>query len=223
MDISTFTKKGTRLIALITASRHYIRVVAFAVFGAALGALLMQYAYPHLVIERAVSIPQEEVVTTEEPSLPREWPVRLRIPSIAVDAPFEKPLELNPDGTIMVPELFDTVGWYKLGASPGEKGTASILGHVDSIDGAAVFYSLGQLEPGDRIYVDRADGTTAQFEVEYLERYKQSEFPNEKVYGMTDYPSLRLITCSGTYNKGAMRYSHNAVVYARLAPSNGGE
>jgi hypothetical protein len=211
--------KGKTTEQTNSATRHYVRVVAFVVFSISLASYLMYEAYPRLTIEyRAPRL--TEVATTTVPregySLHREWPTRLRIPKIAVDAEFEAPLELNPDGTIMVPKYFDTVGWYKLGASPGEKGTASILGHVDSVDGAEVFYHLGELAPGDRIYVDRRDGTTAEFEVEYLERYKQSEFPNERVYGMTDYPSLRLITCSGTYDHGTLRYSHNAVVFARL-------
>lgn len=201
------------------ATRHYVRVVAFVVFGIALGAYLMLEFYPRVVVERVTpdeSIATSTVVEDEIASLPREWPTELRIPTLNIDTTFEAPLALNPDGTIMVPEFYDTVGWYKLGASPGEKGTASILGHVDSVDGAAVFYHLGQLKPNDRIFVTRADGTVAEFAVEYLERYKQSEFPNEKVYGMTDYPSLRLITCSGTYDRGVARYTHNLVVYARL-------
>jgi Sortase domain len=198
-------------------TRHYVRVVAFVVFGLSLGAYLMLKMYPHLLVAKTpepipvLPEPIEEVFT-----LPREWPVALRIPKLSIDTTFESPLELNPDGTIMVPESYEQVGWYKLGAAPGEKGTASILGHVDSYEGAAVFYHLGQLEPGDRIFVKRADGTEAEFEVEYYERYKQSEFPNEKVYAPTSYSSLRLITCSGTYDKGEARYTHNLVVYARL-------
>jgi LPXTG-site transpeptidase (sortase) family protein len=198
-------------------TRHYVRVVAFVVFGLSLGAYLMFEMYPHLLITRT----PEPLLVEPEPApevftLPREWPVALRIPKLSIDTTFESPLELNPDGTIMVPESYEQVGWYKLGAAPGEKGTASILGHVDSYEGAAVFYHLGQLEQGDRIYVERADGTEAEFEVEYYERYKQSEFPNEKVYAPTSYASLRLITCSGTYDKGEARYTHNLVVYAKL-------
>lgn len=204
-------------------SRHYVLVVACVVFGISLCAFLMLHAYPHLLIEvkeigedrRDVDTPT--LVREETLELPRSLPVRLRVPAIGIDAAFETPLSLNRDGTIGVPHAFDTVGWYQGGAAPGERGTASILGHVDSYAGAAVFYSIGQIKPGDRIFIDRADGTTAEFVMEYLERYKQSEFPTEKVYGMTEYPSLRLITCSGTYDKEILRYTHNTVVYARLS------
>ena len=198
--------------------RHYVHVVAFVVFGACLGVLLMLQAYPYLEVRRA--LPTEEPVTVvpiETPyALSRAFPTHIRIPEISVDVAFGEPLGLNADQSISVPKTFDTVGWYKLGAAPGEVGTAAILGHVDSYQGPAVFYSLGQLAPGDSIFVARADGTEAEFEVEYLERYKQEEFPTEKVYTPTSYPSLRLITCSGIYQKGEQRYTHNLVVYARL-------
>lgn len=204
-------------------TRHYVRVVALVVFSASLCAFLILEAYPQLLLHKASTqalgteiLEAETPVSKEVYALPRELPVRLRIPALHIDTAFETPLGLNDDGTISVPKSYENVGWYKLSASPGEVGTASILGHVDSYMGAAVFYSLGQLKSGDRVYVMRADGTEAEFEVEYLERYKQSEFPPEKVYGATPYPSLRLITCSGTYEKGIARYTHNLVVYGKL-------
>ncbi len=210
---------------LVPTKRYYVSVVAFVVFGVSLGALLMLEAYPYLEVrhtlpvEEQITIDSGEVTTTPSDTsyaLPREFPVHIRIPKISVDAAFGEPLGLNADQSISVPKVFDTVGWYKLGAAPGEIGTAAILGHVDSYKGPAVFYSLGQLAPGDEIYITRADGSEATFVVEYYERYPQDEFPAEKVYTPTSYASLRLITCSGIYKKGEQRYTHNLVVYARL-------
>lgn len=205
-------------------TRHYLRVVAFAVV---LGGFLMlgfinRSAWFDFLNQKDAYEPENLVATSSELySLPRALPTQLRIPKINVDTTFEAPLELNADQTIQVPKSYDKVGWYKLGAAPGEAGTASILGHVDSYEGAEVFYHLGQLEPGDMVYVDRLDGTTATFIVEASERYSQDNFPAEKVYSMTDYPSLRLITCTGTYDHGEQRYSHNLVVFAKLV--EGGE
>ena len=199
-------------------TRHYLRVVAFAVFGMCLGALLMLEAYPYLEVKRVPIVAES---STQEPTttpyaLNRALPTRIQIPKIFVDTTFEAPLGLNDDQTIIVPKSFEKVGWYKLGAAPGEIGTAAILGHVDSFEGPAVFFALGQLSQGDSIFVTRADGTEAEFAVEYFERYAQEEFPTEKVYTPTSYASLRLITCAGTFIKGKQRYTHNLVVYARL-------
>lgn len=209
-----------RLIKLrehISAIRHSIRVVAFVVLSVSLGTLLMIHVYPRLLVMHRET-PHTVVERESDVSLSREAPVRLRIPRLGIDAAFETPLTLLPDGSLNVPGGYDTVGWYGGGAAPGEKGTAAVLGHVDSIRGPAVFFSLGQLVPGDQIYIDRADGTVATFAVLYFERYTQDNFPTEKVYGMTEYPSLRLITCSGVYDTESLRYSHNTVVYAQFIP-----
>ena len=143
-------------------------------------------------------------------------PTRLRIPKINIDTVFVSPLELETNGEVAVPNSYTEVGWYKHSPTPGELGPSVILGHVDSYTGPAVFFYLGQLKEGDDIFVDREDGSTAQFKVVSLERPKQSEFPTERVYGNIDHAGLRLITCTGIYVKGKQRYTNNLIVYARL-------
>jgi hypothetical protein len=125
--------------------------------------------------------------------LPESIPVRLRIPAIYVDAGFVE-LGLNADKTIEVPKSYEEVGWYTYGPTPGEMGPAIILGHVDSYKGPAVFFGLGGLKVGDTIEIERADGKTAIFGVDKLERYERSDFPRALVYGDLDYAGLRLIT-----------------------------
>lgn len=202
--------------------RHYARVVAFAALGFSIGALSMLLMYPRIAdFVGTVTVPAqnedvEVATTTDVVSLSRSLPTSIRIPKVFLETTFERSLGLNADQTVEVPDSYDKVGWYRLGAAPGEVGTAVILGHVDSYKGPAVFYSLGQLKSGDQIFIAREDGTEAVFEVEYSERYDQEGFPSEQVYGKTEYPSLRLITCTGTYDRGVQRYSHNLVVYARL-------
>lgn len=198
-------------------NRHYMRVVAFAVLGAVLGWVL----FGELIHAPRVIAPNEpsEVssgLDADVFTLPKAYPERLRIPAIELDTTFEGSLGLNADQTVEVPDSFEAVGWYKYGPTPGELGPAVILGHVDSYEGPAVFWSLGQLEKGDEIFVERDDGTTATFTVERLERHPQSGFPTAKVYGDLDYAGLRLITCSGTFDKGVQEYSHNLIVFAKL-------
>jgi Sortase domain len=165
-------------------------------------------------------ITSEEVAASIAPTsttlLPRSLPVSLSIPALALTTTFGSPLGVLPSGEVAVPKDPDVIGWYEHGPTPGEIGPAVVLGHVDSYLGPAVFFSLGQLKPGDLIEITRADGTIAQFQVSHLTRYEQSEFPTEAVYGNIPYAGLRLITCSGVYERGKERYTHNLVVYARL-------
>ncbi|MCI0619893.1 class F sortase [Candidatus Wolfebacteria bacterium] len=148
-------------------------------------------------------------------TLSESAPVRLSIPKINVDAPFVS-LGVDENREIEIPKGYEEVGWYEHGPTPGELGPAIVLGHVDSYEGAAVFYLLGQLEPGDVVDVTRANGTVAHFRVDKLERYLQTDFPTSLVYGDIDHAGLRLITCSGSYDRNLLRYDKNLIVYASL-------
>lgn len=211
-----------------TATRHYVRIVAFVVLGASVGAFLMlmveRYSYmfdTRFFFDYPPTNTSEEIATTSVYALPRSSPISLHIAKLNLTVDFEESLGLNADKTIQVPRTYDKVGWYKYGSTPGEIGPAVILGHVDSYKGPAVFFSLGQLASGDLVDITREDGSIATFKVTKLERYSQDEFPTELVYGPTSNPSLRLITCSGVYDHGTLKYSHNLVVYAELVnPEN---
>jgi LPXTG-site transpeptidase (sortase) family protein len=115
------------------------------------------------------------------------------------------------------PEDFARAGWFTRGPVPGETGPAVIAGHVDSADGPAVFFRLAELEDGDDVLVDRADGTTVRFTVTSVDRYPKDEFPTEQVYGPTPRAELRLITCGGEFDADARSYRDNVVVSAVLA------
>jgi LPXTG-site transpeptidase (sortase) family protein len=125
-------------------------------------------------------------------------------------------LGLDEDtGELQVPAGYDEVGWYIYSPTPGEPGPAVILGHVDSYTGPAIFYSLGQLENGDQIAVQNNIGETHMFEVYKQTYYDQDNFATDEVYGNTSGPELRLITCSGEYDREAKRYTENLVIYAK--------
>jgi sortase (surface protein transpeptidase) len=157
----------------------------------------------------------EEVVLQGE-VMASSTPVRLRIPEINVDVPFSNPLGLDAGGVVEVPEGYEEVGWYKYGPTPGALGPAVVLGHVDSYTGPAVFFYLGQIKEGSDIYIDRQDGSTAHFKVTKMSRHNQNDFPTREVYGDLPYAGLRLITCTGIYDRENKRYTHNLIVYAKL-------
>jgi sortase (surface protein transpeptidase) len=133
-----------------------------------------------------------------------------------VNAPIG-PLGLDADGALEVPTDFEATGWYVDGPEPGETGPSVIAGHVDDWTGPAVFHRLGALGPGDDIAVDRADGSTAMFTVRAVEEHSKDDFPTQRVYGGTDAPVLRLITCGGAFDEDARSYLGNVIVFADLA------
>ncbi len=150
--------------------------------------------------------------------LRRSMPVAVNIPAIGVHS---KLLHLgdNSDGTIQVPSLTTQDGqaaWYKYSPTPGQAGTSLIEGHVDSYQGAAVFFRLGALHPGDSIDVRLADGITAVFRVTGVRQYLKSRFPAKTIYGATGFAALHLITCGGVFDYTTRSYLSSTVVFASL-------
>jgi hypothetical protein len=143
-------------------------------------------------------------------------PVRLRIPAAGVDTALEK-LGRAADRTIALPSRPERAGWFDGGPRPGQPGPAVIIGHVDWDHSPAVFFRLAQLGRGDRVLVDRADGSTAAFRVTRLRQVPKTDFPTGQVYAPDLAPSLRLITCGGSFDRGAGSYRDNVIVYAAPA------
>ncbi len=149
--------------------------------------------------------------------LARSIPVSISIPGIDVDAPVMQ-VGLNADGTVQVPPLdaHDLAGWYRYGPTPGQRGAAVILGHVDSLTGISVFYYLKDLHAGDKVYVTLADGKVAAFAVDGVQKVDKDAFPTASIYGRSGSPSLRLITCGGPFDQATGHYLDNIIVYAHL-------
>ena len=144
-------------------------------------------------------------------------PVRLKIPSIKVDAAVEH-VGLTEDAAMDTPKDYANVAWYNLGPKPGEPGNAAISGHVDSKRGPAVFWDLRRLKPGDEVYVVGDDGVERRFVVTVLEFYKRPETPLRRIFGPALGAHLNLITCAGVFDRGRQEYDSLLVVYADLAP-----
>ena len=145
----------------------------------------------------------------------RSTPVRLSIPAIGLSANLTT-LGLNPNRTVQVPTSFSVPGWYRLGPSPGQLGSAVILGHIDSYAGPAIFFRLGDLTVGDRVAVTLADHTTVRFKVIGIAMYLKSHFPDRLVYGPRPYGALQLVTCGGVFDSATGHYLSNLVVYTSL-------
>jgi hypothetical protein len=140
-------------------------------------------------------------------------PVRLRIPALGLSSPLQR-LDLQADGTVAVPERADIAGWYERGPRPGQAGPAVILGHVDSRDGPGIFLDLARLSSGAVVKVDRADGSTVTFKVTKVSRVAKTRFPTDLVYAPTLEPTLRLVTCGGSFDETRRSYRDNVIAFA---------
>ncbi|MEV6265338.1 class F sortase [Streptomyces sp. NPDC051784] len=164
---------------------------------------------------RAPHKPPEKVPASHAP-LVHSRPVKVAIPAIYIEAPVSG-LGLDAKGSLGAPPLSKPklVGWYRNGPSPGEAGTSLLVGHRDTATGPAIFLNLNALRRGDTVKVTRADRKTAVFTVDEVKTYTKDKFPDDKVYGPTGRPELRLLTCGGRFDK-KKGYSANVVVFAHL-------
>jgi sortase (surface protein transpeptidase) len=150
--------------------------------------------------------------------IPRSRPTHLSVPTIGVSVPLSV-LTLNKNGTVNVPTNFNEPGWYNGDRSPGQKGSAVILGHVDNFHGPAVFFNLDKLKLGNRVYVTLADGRHLVFAVIGERMYKKTNFPDALVYGARSYPALQLVTCGGIFDSATGHYLSNIVIFTALIKS----
>jgi LPXTG-site transpeptidase (sortase) family protein len=139
---------------------------------------------------------------------------RLVIPKIKVDAPVVT-LGVDDQGVMQSPKGPFEVGWYDFTARPGTGGNAVFSGHVDFASvGAAVFWHLRELGPGDLVEVRLADGTTYQYVVVSSTAYTAGDAPIAEIVGPTSKDTVTIITCTGTFHRDVHQYDHRLVVRA---------
>jgi sortase (surface protein transpeptidase) len=169
-------------------------------------------------VEQAIAeavVPQWNIVDS-----PRWSPTRLSIPDIEVDARITD-VALTEAGAMEAPVNYDDVGWYRLGAKPGEAGRAVMAGHVDSKSGPAIFYRLRDLAPGAVIEVTLGGNSeTLRYVVQGTATYPEHEAPLDRIFGPSDRSELILITCAGDFDFAEGVYPERLVVYAELEPES---
>lgn len=141
-------------------------------------------------------------------------PVQVSIPGLGVDAPVAPTDQI--DGALQIPPA-DEAGWYSEGPRPGEPGRAVIVGHLDTVDGPAVFAALPQIRRGMAIDVEGGDGTSHHFETVGVASVAKTSFPAQSVYAPSRRPTLALITCSGRFDEATGHYENNLIIFARAA------
>lgn len=142
-------------------------------------------------------------------------PRMLTIESLGVQA---RVFEVGTDGRGQ-PQLaknsYDT-GWYNVSALPGESGAAVLSGACSGSVGSGVFNRLGELSRGDKLTLERGDGTLLTYGVVSLEKLPVDSVDMTAVlrpsYGATR--GLNLIGCTGAYNTKTNDFAGRTIIYA---------
>lgn len=146
---------------------------------------------------------------------PIGMPSHLRIPSIGVDAVVER-IGLTATKAVEVPKGHGHVGWYTLGARPGNRGTAVIDGHfARKTSGWAVFNDLYKLRKGDAVSIQDSNGNTINFVVQSSRVYDLNARPSE-VYVSSSGSHLNLVTCAGVWINALHGFNKRLVVFTDL-------
>jgi len=143
-------------------------------------------------------------------------PVRVAIPAIGLSAPV-LPVGLDNAGHLKMP-LHSVAGWYRSGTAPGVPRPAVLVGHVDSRHGPAVFYGLSGVGLGEKVQVQRADGSTSDFTIGRITVVSKADFPSRAVFARTGRATIRLITCTGRFDTDN-GYVDSLIVWGHATPS----
>ena len=139
---------------------------------------------------------------------------RIVIPKAKVDAPLVT-LSIDENGVMQSTSNAYDVAWYDFSAKSGTGSNAVFSGHVDYHDvGAAVFWNLRDLHPGDVVEVQLADGTSYKYGVSALNCIPVADAPISQIVGPTQSELVTLITCCGTFNSSTRQYDKRLVVRA---------
>lgn len=147
--------------------------------------------------------------TTVPPAAP---PASLEIPAIGLDATIVAVGLVAGTTSLEIPDI-DHVGWYRLGPSPGQTGSAVLVGHVDGNNRPGIFWRLRDLTPGARITVTYKGTRPRTFRVIGRQQVAKTQLPAE-LFSRTGPPRLALITCGGAFNTTTRHYNDNVVIVA---------
>jgi hypothetical protein len=172
---------------------------------------------------------------------PRLAPVAIDIPFVSGNYPnglhaTVTSHDLNPDGSLFVPDDPKTVSWANKDAAPTDpRGTVILTSHVNFvIDGKLVVGAFADLAEyartsvGKRLTLTLSNGTTKQYQVVAGREYnkdqlaaspalRQDLYNQTAPYGLPGAPRssrLLLVSCGGAFDNATGEYEDNVFLYA---------
>lgn len=127
------------------------------------------------------------------------------------------PMGVNRDGSMQAPVGIYDSGWYMGSARPGSAGAAVIDGHASGPTREGLFASLDKLALGDKVSVERGNGSLVNYEVIYTETVALDAVDMNQVLlpRGNSKEGLNLITCTGQWLKEKNTYDHRVIVYTK--------
>jgi LPXTG-site transpeptidase (sortase) family protein len=138
---------------------------------------------------------------------------RLRIPALGIDAPIVA-LGFDGSGQLDVPSDGVTAGWYEISSPLGADGNALLGAHVDWAGELALFWRLGELVAGDRVYLTPDQGEELVYEVAESTSVNWDSPVSEVLATANVGSSLTLFTCGGDFDTARGGYDRRLIVRA---------
>ncbi len=139
-------------------------------------------------------------------------PVAVRIADIGLEATILS-VGVDEQNQFAVPAA-ESVGWYEHSATPGSTGSTVLAAHVDYGGRAGAFFNLSDLERGETLEVELADGSVLRYRVTTNILYDKTDLPADELFRKNGASVLTLITCGGTFDQDRRSYRGNVVVTA---------
>lgn len=145
-------------------------------------------------------------------------PNRIEIPKIHASAPII-PVGTTADGELDVPLNPHVVGWWQYGAKPGATvGTAILAGHINYAGVTGAMATIGQLNPGDEVFVFGKQNADSRHEVRFtvtgVRTYHKTHLPYKEIFDQHSAGRIVIVTCGGPFDASTGNYLDNIVVYA---------
>lgn len=224
-------------------ARLWLAATCLLVLVSLTGAIYAAYLYfqpqiTHLSLAAAVAGQQianlpdgsteatdESMVTDKQMAdyhVANDEPRIIEIPSLNLKARVQH-MGLNSDKTIQAPTNVNDAGWYSGSAKPGViDGTKAtfIDGHDIGRTGRGIFYKLKDIKKGDKITIEKGDGTKLVYRVKKTEVVALSDVDMNKAMTVVTAgkSGLNLMTCDGAVvqHDGKTTQSHRLIVYSEL-------
>jgi LPXTG-site transpeptidase (sortase) family protein len=125
---------------------------------------------------------------------------------------------VDQSNNMAVPNNVFDGGWYNGSILPGSgPGAAVINGHVSGYTTSGIFYSLKDLEAGDKVSVELGSGQVIKYQVVEKKIIAADSFNILDVLNPVEPRSegLNLITCGGQFDAASENYAERVLVFTK--------